>query len=1555
MKNKKAISFIIILLVVSQVSIAFRIHAETAHPVISNIIFTPTNPTPNDVVTVCANITYSEGLKEAKLNYKALSENEWHSKNMKNYFDFTFYEQIETYSLGETITFFIKAISLDGFTQTSSNFSYTVKEYLIPSFGKIGRNPILPQYDEDVEIKVKVLDLLEITHTYLYYQINDSSPTFIPLDYNETIDLYSCFIPRTNSYDTKVEYWIEATNSDNHVGISKKEIYVTVGNVPYLHDLWTEPYNVTENVDLTFFCNLFYRCEIVSSEVHYRINLGNISTLTLVQTDDIKWSSEPLLGMLLEGGNVFEYWIVINYQIENNFYIYPQQPVHHFKLVVEYNDPYIDDVLISPSIIYKGNEVTITASITDQSIIIVDCIWSIPGEVNETENIMTNIQGTDDWFTSIPTISLPEKKNVIITIQAKDINGEETVFYSGFFINDGSTPVLYNIKDLHEEKICHSHEHTLYVYVNDSSEIDWVKLHIWTNNDSTPYGVYAMIKGGEHVYYYTLDEGFPISTWITYQFEAQDIHGYNTLSEQLIFLIWDYTGPSFTDFYSMETIGYLDSPIFKTKISDGTGSGVKAANMVYSDDNWNTNTTISLFYDGDSWWSSGNIPLLELGVLRQYYFASVDWNNNPSQTFIYSYSSVDLYPPTFTNWELNDGEQINDTVDLIRVELWLDDPSSIEETTVNFTFYSLKEDTIYTFHLTNVSNIYYETYISYSWIAHDYISYYFESEDTLGFSGASEIYYFTVVDTLDPEISTSVSYSGGAWTDSQSLDEDPNNVYSDAWLIDFSSDLIILSTIVDDTLTEVRLYYSSDGATFNDYLIIQYIGGNNYQVTIDYNLLTSIYSNAQFPGISHELLFLKLWAIDNASHISEFFFWDDNNTCFELYDYSSPLLTNFIIPSTVNSGNCPTIQLIAQDYKGITDSLIRFRYGIYTTDWFSMNLIAGNLFNGNYEYNNWQVPLDYDGIVFIDFQFSDACGVVYLFFWKHTDTDIQTITNSDNCFTAFDSVAPAILDHYRVPSIPEYFEQFRFYAEIIDSCSGLDDVWVEWWKNDILQTNIYLSLFLEDVFRSDLIGVFDYDTKIEYIIHATDNRGNEVYTSPLVFYIIDTQLPVISNIQFSPDPISDSVDYVSISCSAIDDGSDIDNCAVKWYKNGNYISSQYMTRNGNSFSYDVYVGSWSAGDELTFKITAYDNAGNNRISSLYGPYEIVDVTPPTISGVSRSPTTVYKNNLVTVTATVIDTGSGLDWVKLYHKHGGGYWSSTSMSYIGNNLYRGTYYASGIVGITDYYYVKACDNSANTAQSSTYSYLVKYSGGGGGPIQPTLNTTLSTIDYLDNYDEGILRIDKSSLNNIPQEYVSSIIVFYHAIGEQSWHRVYAKTTPDEYISYVSSRYFLVLEYFIEVNLIFEETINSNTKYLELIDLTPPNFEISFDTVNPNYNSEIFFDIFAFDSSGISQVICKINYGQGWISEPVYRLNDNDFLFVHRLKESVQIMFKIYDSNGHSSESQIFEYIVFSSDNQENNINHTSSPFSFFLVLGTLLFIFGVLTPTVKNFWRNKNEN
>ncbi|MCG3255373.1 MAG: hypothetical protein KAU62_04740, partial [Candidatus Heimdallarchaeota archaeon] len=334
MKNKETISIIVILLVLSQVSIAFRIHAETTHPVISNIIFTPTNPTPNDVVTVCANITYSEGLKEAKLNYKAFSENEWHSKNMKNYFDFTFYEQIEPYSLGETITFFIKATSLNGYTQTSSNFTYMVKEYLVPAFGNIERNPLLPKYDDDVEIKVKVLDRLDIIHTYLFYQFNDSLPTFIPMDYNETTNLYSGFIPRTNSYDTKVEYWIEATNSDNNVGTSRKEIYVTVGDIPYLHELWTEPYNVTENVDLTFFCNLFYRCEIVSSEVHYRINSGNISTLTLVQTEDIKWSSEPLPGMLLEGGNVLEYWIVTNYQNGDNFYIYPQQPVHHFKLVV---------------------------------------------------------------------------------------------------------------------------------------------------------------------------------------------------------------------------------------------------------------------------------------------------------------------------------------------------------------------------------------------------------------------------------------------------------------------------------------------------------------------------------------------------------------------------------------------------------------------------------------------------------------------------------------------------------------------------------------------------------------------------------------------------------------------------------------------------------------------------------------------------------------------------------------------------------------------------------------------------------------------------------------------------------------------------------------------------------------------------------------------------------------------------------------------------------------------------------------------------------------------
>ena len=52
--------------------------------------------------------------------------------------------------------------------------------------------------------------------------------------------------------------------------------------------------------------------------------------------------------------------------------------------------------------------------------------------------------------------------------------------------------------------------------------------------------------------------------------------------------------------------------------------------------------------EGNGWWKHSSVPELDFGVTRQYDYSAIDFNNNPSQSFIYNYTSVDLYNPETT-------------------------------------------------------------------------------------------------------------------------------------------------------------------------------------------------------------------------------------------------------------------------------------------------------------------------------------------------------------------------------------------------------------------------------------------------------------------------------------------------------------------------------------------------------------------------------------------------------------------------------------------------------------------------------------------------------------------------------------------------------------------------------------------------------------------------------------------------------------------------------------------------------------------------------------------
>lgn len=105
-------------------------------------------------------------------------------------------------------------------------------------------------------------------------------------------------------------------------------------------------------------------------------------------------------------------------------------------------------------------------------------------------------------------------------------------------------------------------------------------------------------------------------------------------------------------------------------------------------------------------------------------------------------------------------------------------------------------------------------------------------------------------------------------------------------------------------------------------------------------------------------------------------------------------------------------------------------------------------------------------------------------------------------------------------------------------------------------------------------------------------------------------------------------------------------------------------------------------------------------------YTSPDTTPPTISNIKAQPGQPTPDNEVTVTASIVDDGSGVKEADLhYSTDEGTNWNNVSMSFAGDSTYTANIPRQED-GTTVQYYVEAFDNSLNKATSSANFYTVK---------------------------------------------------------------------------------------------------------------------------------------------------------------------------------------------------------------------------------------------------------
>ena len=164
-----------------------------------------------------------------------------------------------------------------------------------------------------------------------------------------------------------------------------------------------------------------------------------------------------------------------------------------------------------------------------------------------------------------------------------------------------------------------------------------------------------------------------------------------------------------------------------------------------------------------------------------------------------------------------------------------------------------------------------------------------------------------------------------------------------------------------------------------------------------------------------------------------------------------------------------------------------------------------------------------------------------------------------------------------------------------------------------------------------------------------------------------------------------------------------------------YDSQGTVIYAGFTFSdpYDLSVG-----QTAPFEILLLDKALSNKVDHYSLQFQCneyttpPDETPPSISNIKNEPENPKPDEQVTVTATITDASSGVDYATLYYRTDGS-WTSWSMSRSGD-IWSATIPAQED-GVTVNYYIKAADKAGNLGQSNTYSYTVREAAEGGPAI------------------------------------------------------------------------------------------------------------------------------------------------------------------------------------------------------------------------------------------------
>ncbi len=433
-----------------------------------------------------------------------------------------------------------------------------------------------------------------------------------------------------------------------------------------------------------------------------------------------------------------------------------------------------------------------------------------------------------------------------------------------------------------------------------------------------------------------------------------------------------------------------------------------------------------------------------------------------------------------------------------------------------------------------------------------------------------------------------------------------------------------------------------------------------------------------------------IWANDTSDN------WNSTSPeTFTIQDTDAPQFSNLNdTPDPQENGGFVNISSDVTDNVAVDEVWVNITYP--NGSWVNVSMTPGA---GDNRFYNGTYP--------------DIGGYSYIV-WAN-DTSSNWNSTGSETFTIEDSDGPQFSNLDDIPDPQENGGFVNISLDVIDDI-GVDEVWVNITYPDSSWVNVSMvpgsgnGWYYNNTYAD--LGLFSY------VIWANDTSNNWNITGPGTFTIQDTDGPVFSNLDDTPDP-QENGGAVNITVDLIDDVG-VDGAWVNiTYPNSSWVNVSMAPGSGNSW---YYISIFPDLGVHSYVVWANDTS-NNWNGTGPGTFSIQDTDGPEFSNLDDIPDPAQLNGYVNITVDVIDdVGVDSVWVNITYPDSS--WNNVSMV---QGTGDGWYYNTSHADLGVYSYVVWANDTSNNWNGT---------GPGDFMIQDTQGPEiLGLFDFPDPQDIG----------------------------------------------------------------------------------------------------------------------------------------------------------------------------------------------------------------------------